>query len=75
MGARRAAIAVTIGLIIGIFKTTRNNYKSNGTIQEDLQLIREGFEWVSFFKYCKWKYLPNISRKVYKINFLLICMH
>lgn len=48
MGVRRAAIAVIIGLIIGLLKIRRNDSKSNGTVQKDFQPIREAFELVFF---------------------------
>ncbi|VDM12883.1 unnamed protein product [Wuchereria bancrofti] len=44
MGVRRAAIAVVIGLIIGLFKTLRNECKSNGKVQENFQQIRDVFD-------------------------------
>ncbi|VBB34071.1 unnamed protein product [Acanthocheilonema viteae] len=44
MGVGRAVAAVAIGLIIGFLKTPRNDYKSNGTVQENLQPIREAFD-------------------------------
>ncbi|EJD73779.1 beta-lactamase, variant [Loa loa] len=44
MGVRGAVLAVVIGLIIGFFKTTRNDYKSNGMVQQIFQPIRETFD-------------------------------
>ncbi|VDN94564.1 unnamed protein product [Brugia pahangi] len=44
MGVRRAAIAVLIGLIIGLFKTLRNECKSNGNVHENFQQIRNIFD-------------------------------
>uniref|UniRef100_A0A0R3RRS2 Beta-lactamase domain-containing protein n=1 Tax=Elaeophora elaphi TaxID=1147741 RepID=A0A0R3RRS2_9BILA len=44
MGVRRAAVAVAIGLIIGLLKTPRNDCKSNGTVQKGLQSVREAFD-------------------------------
>ncbi|VDK84602.1 unnamed protein product [Litomosoides sigmodontis] len=46
MGVRRAAIAIAIGLVIGLLRTPRNSYKSNGTARDDLQPIRESFDEV-----------------------------